>query len=302
MNPVLLASLILVIGASAWGVYWVPVRAIEATGIENGWAVVVFNAPALAVAMIAPFFLGSVPARANRLIIIAGAMAGAGLAFYAMGLVLTTVVRATLLFYLTPVWSTVLAILFLRERPGLARWAALTLGIAGLGLTLGATPDDIASGFGVGEALGLISGVVWAIAAVIIRRIGEIAPPSRAIDARLVLHQFIWVIFFAAVGSALMGDHAPTLAEGAAALTPMVLAFSLFILASLYAIFWAIGRLSPGRSGLLMMSEVVVAVITASLLLPEEAMNAREWIGAGLIISAGLVEVFGGARGEPDAG
>lgn len=301
MNPVILASLIIVIGASAWGVYWIPVREIEAAGVENGWAVVVFNAPALIAALIAPFFLGPVPVRASRLIMIAGALAGAGLAFYAMGLVLTTVVRATLLFYLTPVWSTVLAIIVLGERPGLSRWLALALGLAGLMLTLGASPADIAAGFGPGETLGLIAGAVWAGAAVIIRRIGEIEPPSRAIDARLVMHQFIWVIIFAAAGSVLLGDGAPSPAVAAAALSPMVLAFSFFILASLYAIFWAVGRLSPGRSGLLMMSEVVVAVITASLLLPDEAMNSREWLGAGLIVSAGLIEVLGGGSDQTGA-
>ena len=299
MNPTLLASLIIVIGASAWGVYWVPVREIEATGVVDGWAVVIFNIPALIIALIVPFFLGGVSARANRLIMIAGAMAGAGLAFYAMGLVLTTVVRATLLFYLTPIWSTVLAIFILGERPGVARWAALALGIAGLGLTLGASPADIASGFGSGEAVALFSGFVWAIAAVTIRKIGETEPPSRAIDARLVMHQFIWVIIFAALGSAALGHAAPTVAQSISAISPLVIGFSIFILISLYAIFWAVGRLSPGRSGLLMMSEVVVAVITASLLLPEEAMNAREWIGAALIVSAGVVEVAGGSQDQP---
>lgn len=291
-----IASLIIVIGASAWGVYWIPVRALEAAGVEGGWAVAAFNAPALVIALIIPFFFAKPPRATMRLIMLAGFFAGAGLAFYAMGLVFTTVVRTTLLFYLTPVWSTLLAMVVLSERPGKARWVALALGLTGLVLTLGASPGDIVGGFGLGEAFGLISGAFWAAAAVVIRKIGESGDGARGIDVRLVLHQYIWVVIIAAGAALATGGAAPTGDAVVAGLSVTVVAFSVFILASLYAIFWAVGRLSPGRSGLLMMSEVVVAVISASLLLPDEAMNAREWLGAALIVGAGVVEVFGSPK------
>ena len=67
------------------------------------------------------------------------------------------------------------------------------------------------------------------------------------------------------------------------------------ILAFLLAVcllFWAQKFLFPGRVGLLMMSEVLTAVITASVFRPEERMSAIEWSGAALIIGACLVEVF----------
>jgi drug/metabolite transporter (DMT)-like permease len=41
-----------------------------------------------------------------------------------------------------------------------------------------------------------------------------------------------------------------------------------------------------------MMTEVIVATLTASLLLPEEAMGMLEWIGACLIVGACVVEIF----------
>ncbi|MEL6794116.1 MAG: DMT family transporter, partial [Pseudomonadota bacterium] len=295
MNPTLIASLIIFIGATAWGVYWIPVRTLEEAGLSGGWAVATFNLPAIAAAFVVPFFYARPSPQVMRFVALAGFFAGAGLACYAMGLVLTTVVRATLLFYLMPIWSTLLAIVFLGERTGAARWIALALGFAGLALTLGASPSDIVGNFGLGEAFGLVSGILWSCAAVMIRRIGETGEASAAVDVRLVLHQFFWTILVAGGAAMALGAPAPAAALVAEAMTPMVVIFSLMILASLYAIFWAVGRLSPGRSGLLMMSEVVVAVISASLLIPEEAMNAREWIGAALIVSAGVVEVFGGA-------
>ena len=290
----LLPSLVIFAGASIWGIYWIPVRELEAMGVASGWAVAIFNAPALLVAAVVLFCSPRPTPRLNRLSALGGAFAGLGLAFYAVGLVETTVVRATLLFYLTPVWGTLFAMALLGERPGAARWIALALALAGLALTLGATPADIVGAVGPGEAFGLASGAVWALAAVVIRKIGD--EGSSATNARIVLHQYVWVMIGAAGAAAALGASAPDPATALAGLSPFVVIVSGLMLLSIYAIFWAVGRVSPGRSGLLMMSEAIVAVITAGILLPEEALSPREWFGAALIVGAALVEVLGGAE------
>jgi drug/metabolite transporter (DMT)-like permease len=41
-----------------------------------------------------------------------------------------------------------------------------------------------------------------------------------------------------------------------------------------------------------MMTEVIVATLTASWMLPQEAMGMLEWIGACLIVGACVVEIF----------
>ncbi len=163
-------SLIIAGAAAFWGLYWIPLRETEALGVPPLWSVALFNMPLVLVSGVVFLWFF----RSNRhllgQIILAGVLAGAGLALYGMGLMLTTVVRATLLFYLTPVWGTLIGIVVLGERPGLRRWFALTLGIAGLILTIGLTPDDLNLVFGAGEVVGLASGLVWAAAATVIRR------------------------------------------------------------------------------------------------------------------------------------
>ena len=52
--------------------------------------------------------------------------------------------------------------------------------------------------------------------------------------------------------------------------------------------------LFPGRVGILAMSEVVVAIISAAILLPEERMLLIQWLGAVAIVLAGLIEVVFG--------
>ncbi len=50
--------------------------------------------------------------------------------------------------------------------------------------------------------------------------------------------------------------------------------------------------LLPGRVGLLMMSEVTTASVSATLLIPDERMSAVEWTGAALIVAACLLEMY----------
>ncbi|MEO0363030.1 MAG: DMT family transporter [Pseudomonadota bacterium] len=276
-------GLVIALGASLWGLYWLPVRSIEEAGVDGVWAVALFNAPA-ALAALVVFALR--PGRGGRAALLAGAAAGLGLALYALGFVFTTVVKATLLFYLTPVWSTLIAMAALGERPGAARWTALAMAAAGLLLILG--PGALSGGFGLGEAFGLGSGIAWSVATVLVRRSG-------AAGSDLIVMQFVALICAAGVAAAALQAAPPSLSAATAALEPWIVALSLAILASTYAIFWAVAQVSPGRSGLLMMTEVVVAVVTAAILLPEEALTAREWLGAALIVGASVAETRGGA-------
>ena len=48
-----------------------------------------------------------------------------------------------------------------------------------------------------------------------------------------------------------------------------------------------------------MMSEVVVAIISAAILIPEETMHSMQWFGAIAIISAGVFEVLYGYNKKP---
>ena len=52
--------------------------------------------------------------------------------------------------------------------------------------------------------------------------------------------------------------------------------------------------LFPGRVGLLTMSEVVVAIFSAAVLVPEETLLPIQWLGAVAIVAAGIIEVVFG--------
>ncbi len=277
-----LASAAVLGSAAIWGLYWLPLRSIEEAGLTGGWVMALFNVPALIGAMVVLLVMRRHPT-GGSMVMVAGMVGGTSLALYGIALVMTSVVKATMLFYLTPVWGTLIGMAVLGERPGAMRWGALVCALLGLALMLGIGADDIIRRIGIGEGIGLIAGLLWALAATLIRRQAQAGPA-------LTLWQFVGVIGASAGLSLLMGWPPPTVDTALAAFSPFVIAMSLFIFATYYMLFWGVARLSPGRSGMLMMSEVVVAVLTAAILLPEEALTATEWAGVGLLILAGVAE------------
>ncbi|MEM7268382.1 MAG: DMT family transporter [Pseudomonadota bacterium] len=283
----LMPSIVIALSAAVWGLYWIPLRYTEGLGVPPVWTVALFNVPLVLVGalMFVAQYKANRPLMAR--IVIAGTLAGAGLAFYGAGLMLTTVVRATLLFYLTPIWGTLIGLAILGERPGWARWTALTVALVGLALTLGLSPDDLSPNLGIGEVLGLIAGMVWAGAAAVIRSSGGLPTTG------LAFVQFVAAFLITAGFALWLGEGMLTVEWAVQAANWWMLIGAAIMLATMFSIFMMLGRISPGRSGLLMMSEVIVAVFSAAILLPEEALGAWEWVGASLIIGAGFIEVLG---------
>jgi len=99
------ALLIIFLASSFWGVLWVPMRHIEAMGLSGLWVVVLFHfLPAFAML---PLIVRTAPSSGSDWgrAAVAGALMGAGFALYALGLVVASVTKTVILFYMTPIWS-----------------------------------------------------------------------------------------------------------------------------------------------------------------------------------------------------
>ena len=283
------ASSVVFLSSALWGLYWLPLRHLEKQGIDSGWAILLINAPA---AIAAAFYLlwhfKRYKAELLRAFLI-GLFTGLGLALYASGLIHSSVVRATLLFYLTCVWSTLIGFIWLAERANWQRWAAIFSGLAGLALI--ASGGSNAATLNIGDLFALFSGISWAIGAAMIKRFNQTPVPS------IVTFQIFFTCIFALLLASLVGKVALPAVSTIVDLSPIILTFSfIVVLPTSAAIFWAQKFLFPGRVGLLMMSEVLVAIVSASILLPEESMSIIEWAGATLIICACLIEVFSNSK------
>ncbi len=281
----LVPSLGLAFGAALWGLYWIPIRGIEAGGVEAIWTgPVVFGATTAA---FLPLLILRWRAFAAhwRSILLPGLLSGFAFALYIVSLNLTEVVRALLLFYTTPLWSTLLGILVLGERLTLNRVAALALAFAGLYVVL-----VVESGLPVprntGDWCALLSGLLWSVTSVKLFQGG----------ATYIVEKAMTFVVFGLLTSVAMA----ALAGGGFELAPRVSDLAvgwywIVVVAALtlpvcYLTIWPATVLSPVRVGMLLMGEVVVGVLSAAILI-DEPFGLREVSGTLLILMAGVVEV-----------
>lgn len=273
-------------GAALWGLYWIPIRGIEQAGVAAFWTgPTIFGASTL-------IFMPLLAMRFRnylahwRHILVPGLLAGFAFALYIASLNLTDVVRAILLFYLSPLWSTLLGMLMLQERLTGNRLLALVLAFCGLYIVL-VVENGLPWPRNTGDWFALLSGLCWSIATVKLFQDG----------ARLVLEKVITFVVCALFMSLLLvlwqqGDLSgmPDIATLRAG-WHWILLIAVLMLPITWLTIWPATVLSPGRVAMLLLAEVLVGVTSAALLL-DEPFGIRELAGAVLIVSAGVVEVM----------
>lgn len=281
-----LATLIVVGTGMLWGFYWMPVRQLGGLGLEGPWGTVaIVGAAVLLMAPLAwrdrlrlmrsgPLTLGFV------------ALGGAGFALYSIGFIYGRVAIIILLFFLTPVWSTLIARLILGHPTARMRLVAIAIGLAGLVVMLGANGETPVPQ-GTGEWLALASGILWSVATTGIRMRQAVEPVAAA---------FVFASggFLAALVVALIlaPEPAPVPDGNAIAVAGLALATGgLWWGLSMAALLWAALRLEPARVGILLMAEVLVGMTSAALL-AGEPLGRFEIIGGAMVICAGFLEVW----------
>lgn len=281
------ASAAIVLGGAMWGLYWIPVRWLGGMGLSGPWAgMALYSATIL---VLSPFLWTQMHdlIRNWRLLILSGSFTGAAFGLFTISLFYTDVVRSILLFYLTPVWSTLLGLVFLSEPLSPRRMLGIVFGLAGLAIVLG-------SGTGLplpqnaGDWLALVSGVAWACGTVGLYR-------STGVTVTGQVFAFLFGGLVITLGATLLaGFSLPSGLETRQAiqLVGISLLLALYMLPMIWLTVWPATLLSPARVGLLLMSEVVVGLFSASLF-ANEPFGWREFCGAVLIVGAAVIELTG---------
>ncbi|MBC6438177.1 MAG: DMT family transporter [Rhodobacteraceae bacterium] len=283
---VVLASATVFILGAIWGLYWLPVRALGGMGLPGPAGTAAITAAA--VLILAPFVLRQprIVLRTDPLAMAGTVLGGAAFALYSVGFLYGDVALIILLFYLTPVWSTLFGRVLLGWVTPPVRRVAIIMGLAALTIMLGGD-GDLPVPQGLGEWMGLFSGLLWSISTICLRVRPE--PPA-------TLAAFVFA--FGALTTAMvmmpwlgpgppgvpLGDLWPAL--GLAALTGAI-----WWVPSLIALMWAVPKLDPARVGILLMAEVMVGLISAALLSGED-MSVTEMLGGALVLAAALLELW----------
>ena len=268
------AMLVVVLGASIWGLLWLPLRQLENWGLHGIWPTVLFlGLPILPYALVIRRLL--LAERENwRFYLVGGSFIGAGFAFYTSGLVLGSIIKTTLLFYLTPVWATLFGMVILGERSGPMRWFAIFVGLIGCILIMDFRPTAFV--FQNTDWFGLLSGLSWSLGSVLIRRY------PAASGVMLTFIQYVAGCSIALLIIAIYDPVLPLAVDWVPVLLLGGLTAAVF-LPTILIILRINQYMSPGLIGLLMLSELVVAVVSAWLLLGE-LLLPLQWLGAMLIM------------------
>ena len=280
-------SFSLLIAAGLWGLFWIPQRALEAGGLTGGWATIS--------QMVVPFlilfpisiwrrFKGLSSGLEYPLI---GLLFGGGIACYANSFLLTDVVRALILFYITPVWTTIFEVVFLRQLPRYYRYITLILALSGVWIVFG-QDGIIPIPQNSGDWIALFGGVLIAASAVRM----EIKKPEGIYP--ILFSFFFYGGIFTLIQAFLLRDYlgpAPALDSFIEMMPWLILIALLFHIPTNVVILGAPSRIGAGLFSIIILFEIVVGSISAALL-TEELFGWREGVGCAMIIMAGLSEIL----------
>ena len=284
-NRMILPSFAVAVCGAMWGGFWYPLRWLESNGAGAGWVSFIFFGVMVVVPL--PWVIrATIGYRELGRQLVIGILTGLAFTLYMVSLVLTDVVHAILLFYMTPVWSTLAGIALLGERLTVSRGMAMIAGFAGMAFILG-VEGGIPLPRNAGDWIALLSGMMWAAGTVL-----NFHYPARG-AALPVFFFSVGGLISSGLALAVLGGSPLAMSTGVVSNLPwiVVLALIIFVPPS-YLVLWASQRIDAGRVGILLMTEVLAGAITAALFSGEH-FGIRELTGTALIVCAGLVEILG---------
>lgn len=267
----------LLLAACFWGVSWYPLRLLAEAGLDGVWTTLIaWGVISLAVVPWLRAYWPELRQHWPSLLAIGFTAGWCNLAFV-LAMLDGQVVRILLLFYLSPLWATLLAVHVLGERLSLQGVVALVVAMFGAGLMLWSPEVGLPWPRGVAEWLAISSGLAFAIANVLIRQAQHI----RIFTKNVVTW---WGGFLLAAGGVALYDLPPPAVGNTAILGAIALGIFGFALAT-FAVQYGVSRLPVQRSALILLFELVAGVASAQWL-SDEVVRPIEWVGGTLILFA----------------
>jgi drug/metabolite transporter (DMT)-like permease len=273
-----LPILALLYSATLWGVLWYPLRLLNDAGVPGLWSTLVMFSAALAVGIwIALPRHRELRRQPVSLLGMAAANGWCNVAFV-LAILDGSVVRVTLLFFLSPIWATLLARVFLQEHVSARGWRVLALAMAGALVMLWDPELGRPWPHSASDWLAISSGVAFALSNIFVRRMQGVALPIKtaAAWAGVAGMALLWIT----TSSAPLPQVAPEVWIGAAALGMGA------ILTMTFAVQYGVTHMPVHRSAIILLFELVAGAVSSQLL-TDEVVLPREWIGGALIMLAG---------------
>ena len=277
--------------ATFWGVAWYPLRLLEQAGLGGLWTTwIIFATSAVLGLWLTWSRRHELFEQPGLLLLIALANGWLNTAFV-LAIIDGNVLRVMLLFSLSPLWSTLLAWLWLGERPSKFSLFALMLAMVGAMLMLWNPEMGFPWPQSEADWLAISSGVGFSFSNVAVRHLRHLSAPLKASVAwwGVVVVAGLW-LFFAQIP---WPQDVSTGAWGGALLLGGVGIFSATL-----AVVYGVAKLPIHRSATILLFELVVGALSSQWL-TDEIVTSMEWFGGGLIVLAAYLSVRQGHNGKP---
>lgn len=280
-----LATVVLLLSSTLWGLSWIPLKALAGKGLD-GLLLIFICYTSMGLLLLPWAWRHRTLFMTHRLALLSIFVAG-GLAniCFSYALVYGEVMRVMVLFYLLPVWGVLGGRFILRERTNAWRWTGVVLAATGAFILLGGS-DILARPPGWLDLVALLAGIFFAATIMLFRAV-ESVPISVKLNALFGGCALI-------AGALVLGDGSTlaALPSADAWLWAVVYGMTWLLLANVGSQ-WAVTQLPAGRSAILMIMELVAAVVSA-LWIGGEVLTPQIVIGGLLIVSATVIEITQG--------
>lgn len=270
----------LLFGAMCWGVIWYPYRLMQEAGVSGVASSFYTYAIAVLIGMI--LFFKSRPniASFSKSTLLLAVVAGWTNLSYVLAVIDGEVMRVMLLFYLSPIWTLILARLILGESTNLKGLLVIVIALAGA-FTMLWQAGSLPLPQNTAEWLALSSGFGFSMTNVITRRSVHLslASKSMAVWLGVMLMSLVFMPFQQ------LPFPSP---EVFSLLNWLVMAgIAVLLVSATLLVQYGVTHMPANRASVIFLFELVVAAV-ASYYLVGEVMSLNEWIGGGLIVLAGV--------------
>ena len=280
-------ALCVFVGATLWGVVWYPMRLLEEGGLQGIWLTLILYGAALAASLPYTYRAFAQFLHAPVWLLVLTTAAGWTNIAFVEAVLHGNILRVLLLFYLSPLWATLMGWLFLREH--VSRTAAASLVIALVGALLMLWNPDIGAPWPQSSAdwFALSSGFAFALSNVATRGVQSVS-----VGTKLFCVGF-GVSAMAAAIIVLVGAPVPCVSPS---VFGGAIALGIFgILAMTFLVQYGVTHIPVYRSAVITFVELVAGAVSQALL-SDEVVTPREWFGGALIVIGAFLAARVAAR------
>ena len=272
----------ILIGAVFWGLLWLPLKFFAGVGLTGNLIGITAYFIVGLVALPIVWRQRKLWRGEMKLLLLIGIFFALGNITFTTALMQGEVVRVMLLFYLLPAWGALGGVLILKEKLSKRRYIAIALSLAGVFVIMGGTAV-LSQPFSMVDIISLASGFCFSVAVIGNKKAVQIPLASRA------LVPFIFCPPFALLGNYFVPTPMPELG------------LTVWLLLVAFGLIWLFGatvfstygfaKVEASRASILQVTELFVAIITATLI-GGAVLETKEYIGGALIVNATILEAM----------